>query len=221
MRPSALLFASLLALAGCADTSLEDSPTEALPSFRGDLEVVDDAGAVPAFAALRDTLRAVVARRDTAALLALVAPEARLSFGDDPPGPSGFRAIWFGGDAPEPIWDALPRILDGGCVEEDGAVVIPAVAALWPHDLDPFAHVAVQGEDVLAFDAPGGTAVATVHRVALATAGPAADGWQPVVLPDGQEAVVSQDHVLSPVGYRATFWDDGDGWRLRAFLAGD
>ena len=223
MRLFPLLLALPVLLLACEpDASPPDAPAEAeVPAFRGDLTSVDDGAEIEGFSGLRDSLRAVVARRDTAALLALVAPDARLSFGDTPGGPGGFHDVWFEGDPGEPVWDVLPRLLDGGSVEEDGAVIVPAVATLWPERLDPFANVAIPGDDVVAFDAPGGTPLATLSRVTLPTSGPPADGWRPVTLPDGRAAVVPEPAVLSPVGYRATFWDDGDGWHLRSFLAGD
>ena len=220
MRRSIFALVPLL-LGACTPDAPEADSAEPLPAYAGDLEFVDDAQGVTAFAVLRDTLRAVIARRDTAALLDRVGADARLSFGDAPGGPEGFRSMWFDAPPDEPVWDLLARILDGGCVEEDGAIVVPAVAALWPDDLDPFGHVAVLGDDVDALAQPGGDPVASLTRIVLPTTGPAEDGWQPVRLPDGSAAVVPVDAVLSPVGYRATFWEDADGWRLRTFLAGD
>lgn len=230
MRPPLPLLAAtaLLALAACQpDASPEldadpEVPAE-LPTFSGDLALVDDGARDPGFSAFRDTLRAVVARRDTAALLALVAPDARLSFGDTPGGPEGVRAMWLDGEPPtgEPIWDVLDHVLDGGSVAEDGAVSVPFVAGLWPEDLDPFEHVAVPGRDVPALDAPGGEPAVRLTEVALPVDGPPEDGWWHVTLPDGRTAIVAVEDAYSPVGYRATFWDDGDGWRLRSFLAGD
>ena len=229
MRPTALL-AGLLVLAACqpdADAPGADAPDDGAEAdvavVTGDLAPVDDGAEDPAFAAFRDTLRAVVARRDTAALLAVVAPDARLSYGDDPGGPDGLRAMWLAGETPTgaPVWATLRRLLDGGSVDEEGAVTLPFVAALWPQDLDPFEHVAVTGRDVPARAAPDGNVVARVTEAALPVTGPASGGWRPVRLPDGREAVVADSLTASPVGYRAVFWDDGDGWLLRSFLAGD
>ena len=214
-----------LALAACQpDPAPQGPPADAgpdVPTFTGELAPLDDGTTVDGFAAFRDTLRDVVARRDTAALLAVVAPGARLSFGDTPGGPDGFRQSWFEGDAPEPVWDVLATLLEGGSAEEDGAVVVPFVGAFWPEDLDPFETVAVPDRDVSAYDAPGGTEVARLSEIALPVTGPARGGWRTVTLPDGQTAAVEEAEVLSPVGYRATFWDDGDGWQMRSLVTGD
>ena len=138
-------------------------------------------------------------------------------------GPDGLRAMWLGGSTPTggDVWATLRRVLAGGSVDEEGAVTAPFVGALWPDHLDPFEHVAVVGPDAPAYDAPGGAVVARLTHAALPVLGPPEGGWRPVRLPDGRRAVVADSLALSPVGYRAVFWDDGDGWRLRSFLAGD
>ncbi len=227
MPPPVLLAAlAALALAGCqeaADSVPPSAPARDVPTYTGEFALVDDGAEAAGFVAFRDTLRAVVARRDTAALLALVAPGARLSFGDAPGGPDGFRAMWFSGEPPteEPVWDVLGHALDGGSVDEDGAVTVPFVGAFWPSDTDPFAHVAVLGTAVPAYDQPGGDLVAHLAQIVLPILAPPLDGWQQVRLPGGEAVYVEASETYSPVGYRAVSWDDGDGWRLRSFLAGD
>jgi hypothetical protein len=216
--------ALLLAVAlGCEPAAAPATPTPDVPTFEGDVAFVDDGAARPAFVAFRERLAETVARRDTAALLALVAPGARLSFGDEPGGPDGFGRMWLEGDPPagEPVWDVLARALAGGSVDEDGAVTVPFVPALWPSDLDPFGTVAVVERGVPAYDQPGGVEVARLSEIALPVLAPPLDGWRQVRLPDDRAAFVEAGRALSPVGYRAVFWDDGDGWRLRSFLAGD
>lgn len=229
MRRLPILLAGLAVCAapwsGCAAVpeAPPTGPPPGLPHYEGAYPLVDDGAASPEFAAFRDRLRGIVARRDTAGLLALVAPDARLSFGSGPGGPAGFRRTWFGGGPPggEPVWTVLERALAGGSLDEDGAVTVPFVPALWPSDLDPFAHVAVVRRGVPALDAPGGATVALLSEIALPILAPPLGGWWQVRLPDGQAAFVPADKALSPVGYRAVFWDDGDGWLLRSFLGGD
>lgn len=234
-RPLTLAALAALALAGCRDgapppeapaPAAPESETSTLPNpptFTGEFALVDDGAEDPSFVAFRDTLRAIIARRDTGALLRLVAPGARLSFGDTPGGPEGLRAMWLSGDPPqgEPVWEALGHALDGGSAEEDGAVTVPFVGGLWPSDEDPFAHVAVLNSYVPAYDQPGGDLVAHLSQLIVPILAPPLDGWQQVRLPNGQAAYVEAAETYSPVGYRAVFWDDGDGWRLRSFLAGD
>lgn len=222
-----LLGAVLLLLAGCANG--EETPPEAsgaVPSFRGSFTPVDDGASVPGFSRFRDELRAVVARRDTAELLARIAPGARLSFDDVPGGPEGFRDMWFSGDTPDgrDPWDILGAVLDGGSVEEDGAVTAPFVYGLWPGEPDPLSHVAIVGGDVDAREGPAETAevVARVGHLIVPALAPPDAGWRLIRLPDSTAAYVPASKALSPAGYRAAFWEDGGGrWRLQLFLAGD
>ena len=156
-RPLALL--TLLALVSACQRA--EAPTEAdTLRIDGTFTPVDDGADDPAFAAFRDSLVAVVARRDTAALLAAVAPGARLSFGDAAGGPAGFRQMWFEGTVPdgEPVWDVLARALRAGSVETDGAYTLPYVFGAWPSDsVDAYTHVAVVGEGVEARESPSDT----------------------------------------------------------------
>lgn len=217
MHRSCLSFICLGVVAACGPEAPPEAP--ALPTFTGDLVLVDDGAMDPGFSSFRDSLRAIVVRRDTTALLAVVAEGARLSYDDAPAGPDGFRQSWFAETRPDTVWTVLARLLDGGSVDEDGAVTIPSVAALWPEDLDPATHVSVPGLEVPALAAPGGATLAHVTETALPITGAPSRGWQPVRLPDGRQAVIHADEVLSPLGHRAVFWDDGDGWRLRSFLS--
>lgn len=219
-HPALALAVLLAAASGCEPGGA--APPD-LPVYRGDFAPVDDGAGAPAFVALREHLLDVVARRDTAELLALVAPGARVAFDDGPGGPAGFRRLWFSGEPPSgaPVWSVLGAALGAGSVEEDGAFTVPFVAGLWPSDVDPFAHVAVVGRDVPVLDAPGGAAVALASEILLPVLAPPLDGWWQVGLPDGTAGFVPTDAAISPVGYRATFWDDGDGLRLQSLLGGD
>lgn len=226
MRLSVAL-AALLLLSACADDTEQAARASAVPHVVGAVEAADDGALDAGFATFRDSLRGVVAARDTSALLAMVGQDARLSFGDTPGGPEGLRQMWLSG-APPPeahgadLWTTMSQLLAGGSVDEDGAVTMPATAVLWPDTLDPFSHVAVTGTRVPArASASDSAVVALLSQIHLPISGPAADGYWPVRLPDGRSAAVATADAASPVGYRATFWDDGEGWRLRSFLRGD
>ncbi len=225
--PKLLLLASLIAVAGCADQTpaAGDVPTIDAPA----LERFDDGATVPGFAAFRDSLTAIVARRDTAALLATVADGARLSFGDDAGGPDGFRSMWFGGTPPEGVsaWDRLGSLLSAGSVDEDGAVIIPFVFGAWPDSIDAFSHVAVVPEgdgtvEARAAASDTSAVVARIGTVILPRDGAAAGGYQGVRTPDGQIVYVPETRAMSQTSYRATFFpDDAGAWKLQSLVAGD
>ena len=221
-----------LALTACESPDTPSTPrastpgasTSETPVYEGGEEFADDGAGNASFSAFRDTLRAVVARRDTSALLAVVADDAQLSYDEAPGGPDGLRTMWLSG-APrdETLWTVLDRLLSSGSVEEDGAFTVPFVAGLWPEDLDPHGHVATAGEATSALDRPGGTQVAQlsgVHILPLADSTDASS-WH-VVLPDGSDAFIDRAAAVSPVGYRATFWQTpGEDWQLHVFVSGD
>lgn len=229
LRPTLLV--ALLTLAGCADQTPASGEADGLPTVDAPaFERHDDGASVPGFAAFRDSLAAIVARRDTAALLATVAPGARLSFGDSAGGPDGFRAMWFGGTPPEgvAVWDRLGSLLTGGSIDEDGAVMIPyASPGAWPDSIDAFSHIAVVPEGDVPVEARAAASdtaavVARIGSVILPREGAAASGYQGVRTPDGATVYVPEARAMSPVGYRATFFPDDTGaWKLQTLVAGD
>ncbi|MEM1057296.1 MAG: hypothetical protein AAGI52_17395 [Bacteroidota bacterium] len=231
MPPTLRTFAATaaLALVGCADDPPPPPgpPPPAVLSFEGDYTPVDDGANVPGWETFRDSLRATLARRDTAALLAAVAPDARLSFEEETlVGGIGLRDMWFRGVTPEgrDPWRTLAGVLDGGSLDEDGAVIAPFVTGLWPEEHDPLSSVAIVEADVPARESPmdSSTVVATVSHLILPALALPEDGWRMVQLPDGRAAYVVAGQALSPIGYRATFWPELDGtWKLRSFLAGE
>lgn len=217
----------LLALTACTDTrSADASRGDDVVHVEGTFTAQDFAAGDPDFVAFRDALRATVARRDTAGLLAVVSDGARLSFGDAPGGPAGVRQMWFEGTTPgeETLWGVLERILGAGSVYEDGAATVPFVYGAWPRDsVDAFSHVAVVGERVPARAEPDTSAatVAVISHAILPVLAPPLGGFWQLRLPDGSAAFVSIRDAMSPVGYRAAFWDEGDGWQMHLLVAGD
>ena len=223
--PSPVRFSLLLLTFGLAACERPDPPApDALPVFEGADAFLDDGAENPSFAMFRDTLRAIVARNDTLALLRLVAPTAQVSYDEAPGGADGLRALWLSDLAspPEPIWTVLDRLLSAGSVEEDGAFTVPFVAGLWPEDLDPSAHVAAVGDSTVATLRPDGGAVARLSGVHILELSDStnSDTWH-VILPDGSQGYIPRTSAVSPVGYRATFWQDDGEWRLQVFVAGD
>ena len=104
-HPSPVRFSFFLLAFGLAACDRPDPPEPAAPPmFEGADSFMDDGAEDPSFAAFRDSLRAIVARQDTVALLEIVSDKAQLSYDDAPGGPDGLHALWFSDTAmpPEP-----------------------------------------------------------------------------------------------------------------------
>lgn len=218
MRIRALLVVTALALPPRAAAQV----AELLP--------VDEAVRAPDFFTFRAQLQAAVARRDTAALLAVVHPDVRNTFGDDN-GIAAFRRRWGLAEGGDDLWRELGLVLAlGGSFSDDSTFTAPYVFSAWPDTLDAFEHVAVIGRGVRVRAAPdaasaviGVLSFAVVPRVYDPKRGtePASSRWVAVRLGDGRTGFVAAGYVRSPVDYRAIFRRRGGQWQLLTFIAGD
>lgn len=195
-----------------------------------ELRPVDEAAREAGFFTFRAHLQAAVARHDTAAVLAVVDPGVRNTFGDDE-GIRSFRELWRPGDPGSALWQELGLVLAlGGSFDGDSTFVAPYVFSRWPGHLDAFSHVAIIGNGVLVRAAPD-PAAAPIGRLGFAIvprADPpaaltadAARQWTPVRLRDGRVGYVAARYARSPVDYRAIFRRGDRGWRLVTLVAGD
>jgi hypothetical protein len=190
------------------------------------LPPVDEAAACPGFTAFRAGLRQIIERKDGAALLEIVDPNIRVSFGDEN-GRDAFRTRWLTEAAPGPdVWTALIRVLDlGGRCKVADSFVAPYVFTDWPGDLDAFEYAAITGSRVRLRQAPRQTAPAVaVLTYALVRAGGAGDpqsGWAPVEAPDGRKGFVARRFLRSSVDVRAFFSRRDGVWRLVTLVTGD
>jgi hypothetical protein len=234
----------LCALAGCARTGVpedrgapeagSDSVTLTTPALPPDslaqpgtsFRPLDEAPRVPGFLEFRQRLVGIVARRDSAALMAIVDPAIKFSFGDAH-GSGGFRRAWFGPATQGDVWTELGAVLaQGGTFASDSQFIAPITFAAWPQDLDPFEHLAVIDSGAVVRAAPAADAAA------LGTL-----GWQIVRMHGGYDArengwiaidrgaappgYVAAGALRSPVGYRVFFERRGGRWRMTLFVAGD
>jgi len=192
---------------------------------------VDEAVRQPEFFSFRAALQAAIARRDTVALLAVVHPQIKASFGGDD-GIDDFRRLWgLDGDGGGPsdgssdIWTELGTVLAlGGSFSGDETFVAPYTYSAWP-GLDAFEHVVLTAAEVPIRSAP--RADAPVLRsmdfaiLQLARSAAASDTWTAVELEDGRTAYVRAAVARSPIDYRAIFSRESGRWQLAMFLAGD
>lgn len=196
------------------------------PAARATLHPVDEAARQPDFFTFRAALQVALAERDTAALLAVVDPGIKNSFGGDD-GSLEFRRLWSPGDPASPLWATLAPVLAlGGAFAGDDTFVAPYVFSQWPDSIDAFEHVAVVGQGVRVRAAPALDA-APVGRldfaiVALATGEAAPDpAWTAIRLDGGGTGWVASRYVRSPIAHRAIFARRDGRWRLVTLVAGD
>lgn len=189
------------------------------------LEPVDQAATVPEFFSFRARLQAAVARHDTAAVLAVLSPAVKLSFGGDD-GVEAFKAMWRP-DAPDSgLWDTLATALAlGGSFDAQGRFAAPYTYSRWPPGIDVFSHVVAVGRGVRV-RAAADEAAAVIGQldfeiVGLADLTGERNGWTAVKLPSGQVGHVRSTLVRSPLDFRVGFAKKDGRWQIDYFIAGD
>ena len=174
-----------------------------------------------------------LARKDTAYLYGMLAPEIRNTFGGDD-GIEGFRRVWTMENAAQSdVWTALTRVLNmGGQQPTDSNFTAPYVYAFWPDSMDSFGFLAVTKSDARVYETPAegavvkGTASHSILRFknwrGLGESGVAADStWAQLELSGGATGWMRGADVYSPVSWRAMFVKRGDRWLMIFFVAGD
>ena len=146
---------------------------------------VDEGASDPSFAAYRTRLEVAVRRRDADALLALVDPDIRTSFGGTG-GIDHFRAQWKL-DAPDSaLWPELDAILSSGGTFRGPAAArsfwAPYVYSAWPEGKDSFTHVAALGPDVEVRESASASAL-TSRLPASFRASRCTSRWRPASRP--------------------------------------
>jgi hypothetical protein len=187
---------------------------------------VDEAVSRPDFFTFRAQLQASLARRDLAALMAVVHPTIKNGFGGDDV-EANFESKWRPGDADSGVWEDLAAVLAlGGTFQSADTFVAPYVFSRWPQGIDSFEHVAVVGDRVRIRTAPradaesAGVSSFGILPLARPSAETAVD-WTAVRLPGTKTGYIASRFVRSPIGYRAFFSKRDGRWRLLMFLAGD
>ena len=189
---------------------------------------IDQATLRPDFFSFRARLQTAIARHDLDALVTIVDPNVKNSFGGDD-GIEEFRKGWRPEAADSTLWSELGEVLAlGGSFDQPRTTfTAPYVFSRWPGDYDAFEHVAIISADVRVraaprLDAPTLTALSfAIVPVAPSDLHVGADVFTAIRLEGGRVGYVSTAFVRSPIDYRAIFELKAEGWRLVSFLAGD
>jgi hypothetical protein len=188
------------------------------------LKPFDEAPQNPDFLAFRTRLKTIVAKHDTKALLEIMDPSIRASFGSDS-GISAFVAMWTPDEPDSKLWKELGTVLElGGTFAGPTIFTAPYTFSRWPNDVDSFDFMAVIGANVRIRTQPGADApvLASVSYAILENdlAAKEVEGWTAVKF-DGKRGYVSSQYIRSPIDYRARFEYANGRWRMVFFLAGD
>ena len=217
------LLSSIAAQGGQAANPCIVIPAAGTRPVEPTLEPVDEASRRSDFLDFRRRLQDSIARRDEAALLSMVHPKVRTSFGDGG-GIDEFRKEHLQNKA-KGFWEEFALILRlGGRFRGNDAFDAPYTFSAWPDDLDSFECLAVIGSRVRVRAAPGLSArilTALDFAVVRRASGSETPGWRRIQLADGRTGYISSRYVRSPIDHRALFGLENGRWWLMAYVAGD
>jgi hypothetical protein len=184
------------------------------------------------FLKFRNELKDIIARKDAAALMKIVASDIKNGFGGED-GAAKFRNGWKPQDSKSEIWKALSLVIEmGGNFDNKTTFSAPYVFSAFPSDLDGFTTVVVTQDGAVMRAKPKADApvvrtldhdiltVVSTEQRKLQHEATEAD-WLEVKDANGKQGFVRALDVRSPIDYRAYFEKKRGKWLMTAFLAGD
>ncbi len=216
---AALVLGAALALsANAADKVLRLAP-------------MDEGPRDASFLKFRNDFKAIVARKDANALMKIVTPNIKNSFGGDD-GAANFKKMWKPQEAKSDVWPVLKLVLDmGGNFDSKTEFSAPYVYSAFPSDLDGFETIVVTAPDAVMRDKPKADAtvvrkldhdiltIVTPAKKLQHEAGPS--DWLEVKDAAGKHGFVVQHDLRSPIDFRAGFKKIKGRWRMVDLVAGD
>lgn len=192
----------------------------------------DDGPQDASFVKFRDELKAIIARKDAAALMKIVDKNVKNGFGGED-GVVKFRKGWKPEDPKSPVWRALSLVVEmGGNFDSKTSFSAPWSYSAFPSDVDGFTTVVVTAEGAVMREKPKPDApvVRTLDHDILTFVGNGpgklqheateAD-WLEVKDAKGKHGFVRLLDVRSPIDYRAGFEKRKGKWLLTYFVSGD
>ena len=201
---------------------------------------VNDSRKEPVLKTFLDSLVQTLKAKDVDALLAVVSPDIKVSFGAEN-GIEAFRKHWGLDQDPEnsKLWSTLKNIIElGGTFDgnQRSVYATPYYYNNFPDTHDPFVYSVITGKNVNIRKIPNRNAKTVRqlnHEVVIQLFAPEDDviyekiggethPWQRIRMSDGEEGYVYGKYVQSPIGYRAIFEKLPQvGWQLYVLVAGD
>ena len=184
------------------------------------LPPVDQCGGETSFTRFRTTLKQAAARKDRAALMKLVAPDVRTTFGGQ-----GAKAFAQGWDYSEDdTWDRLKDILRMGCARSGDARVLPS----FPIQFARFAgepdfenlELARPGAKLLEDPENEQSVIATLSWELVTAVSTAGDYWTGVRLEDGREGWISDADIYHPADVHLVVRKRRGKWMITEYVYG-
>ena len=186
------------------------------------LRPVDEAKRDPSFVSFRAQLAKAIRTRNVDYLMDHVAPDVRVSFGDDG-GKADFVRQWRP-SAKSKVWAELAPVVRLGGAWQGKTFWAPYVYAKWPEKYDPFTYLAVVEPNEKLRKGPGGPPIASAGY-ALVKPAPIRDNrgkdWLRVSLVGGPAGYIRAAALRRSIDYRAAFEKRKGTWMITAFVAGD
>ena len=162
-----------------------------------------------------------VAKKDRAALVALLAPDVLVDFGGGT-GPKAFEDQWkFDPQEPGNVWDQLGIMLKMGCAKDGGSRIIPSLPMQVEQDVAMEWVVILPGAKLYKAVGELSSKPQTTPWTVATVTSRASDTMTEVRLPDGRDGYIADDLVYEPTGYRMIIEKHGGKWTITAFVAGD
>jgi hypothetical protein len=193
-------------------------PAKALPRI---LPPVDQCRSDARFTAFRTRLKQIVAKRDRAAFLALLAPDVLVNFGGGT-GRKAFEDEWkFDPTEYGNLWDQLGIMLKMGCARDGGSRIIPSLPMQVEQDFAEEWVVVLPGAKLYRETGVESADPGTEPWAVAVVTSRESDTLTGVRLPDGREGFIADDRVYEPIGYRMIVEKRAGRWLITAFVAGD
>ena len=190
------------------------------------LPPVDQCSGDASFVQFRAALGKAVEKRDSKALLQLIAPDVTVNFGGDV-GRRSFVTQWeLDRPAKSGLWQELSAIAKLGCARVQQARVMPSLAGQFNpgNDQDAFEKMVVvsSAARLRKTRAASSATVATLSWDVVTALEAPDDGAQiKVRTARGREGWLSRNELRSPLDYRAVVEKRKGKWLITAFVAGD
>jgi hypothetical protein len=197
------------------------------------LAPVDEGASDASWPRFKARLIEALARRDQQFLLDIVDHKIRNTSGVE--GQAEFKKLWDPQSADSPLWSELPKLLFLGSVfvkrdAKTSELCAPYVYYKWPENAGGNASGAIIAKETLLKAEPAADAVTLVT---LSYDLVAVSDWEVAdrnkespqkwvkVKAGSREGYVPEEHVRSPLEYRACFVNSGTRWRMTELEVGD